>query len=809
MPRGLTQATNDEDVAKDWWERDPDANIGVVMQPSGLLAFDVDIYHDDDVKLKKLIDELGDLPPAPEQISGSKEGVHLLFRAPGVPVRGNVGGIVLRSKAYIVIAPSVHKSGNEYAWDDDPDNTPTSHLPPKWVAAITKDVDLTAEGAAIPEETAESEWLSKVSQSERIQAMHKHLAKENPEEKGVSEPGKMFNITRTCVRGFGVRDPEQIWKALKIYNARCIPPYDDERLGNIINNVYEKAIEPSWGSSLLQRETMAKIAPLSDEEFREHFQSVARKYAQAKDEVGKSKHKAVRKILDYKLGEPQVSDPNEIVFIAQTLTEESRPGTTDEQLVSSLFGLIADATPEELKELIDQAKGAVSLTTLHARSIIKESLIKNDKGPKSCGFNVSVIFREDPSLKEYVRFNELYKTIEISGGEFANVGANDLPVRLKNWLEKEWGIFVSSSEVGEQLLTMARSCCAYDPVANYLNALVWDRVPRLDTWLEKYAAAQTTDVDGENVTSFVRKVSARWMISAVARALKPGSKVDTVLVLEGAQGAEKSTCLKVLGGAWFTDTPLIMGDKDSRMLAAARWICELAELASIVKSDVETQKAFISASADDFRPPYGKTIESFERRCVFAGTVNPANGRVDYLIDETGDRRWWPVRVGEVDTTRLREDRDQLWAEATWRFLHSDQNPSLAHPLCPGERWWFTRDEQAEADNVAKKRHADSAWSDAIKQWVEKIGRSTSSALGMPAPASRNAWTMQVIAEAALKIDIDQLPKYRKQIAAALSDAGLVQGKRTRVGGHFVRLWMKEHIPSGADEKKDVPKGTN
>lgn len=410
---------------------------------------------------------------------------------------------------------------------------------------------------------------------------------------------------------------------------------------------------------------------------------------------------------------------------------------------------------------------------------------------KPCGSNIEIILRWAEDLRGRIRFNELTKQIEIAGGTFADEHPNGLDVAIKNWLERHWQLFASTHEVGEQLLHVARKWGSYDPVAEYLQSVTWDGIERLATWLETYCQAEITD-DDEDITGFVRAVGAKFLISAVARALSPGAKVDTVLVLEGPQGAKKSTTLDVLGGAWFTDTPLVMGDKDSRMLAGARWICELAELASLVRSDLDSQKAFISARKDNFRPPYGRVIEEFQRRCVFAGTVNPKkDGDVDYLIDETGDRRWWPVRVGYVDIERLRADRDQLWAEAVHRYK-------------AGETWWFERDEQEVANKIAAARHAQNPWSPLIMSWADVQDRIPTGMLGSSASSpARTAWTMAEIAKGALDIEPRDVNRHAKQIATALREAGFEQIRGKSRGGRE-RCWARVKIEvvdeSGGEE---------
>src|SRR5262249_15117785 len=133
------------------------------------------------------------------------------------------------------------------------------------------------------------------------------------------------------------------------------------------------------------------------------------------------------------------------------------------------------------------------------------------------------------------------------------------------------------------------------------------------------------------------------------------------LIFEGEQGIGKSNALRLLGGAWFTDELPDLGSKDSALQVRGRWIVELAELDALNRSEQSRIKAFLTRTVDRYRPPYGRTVQAFPRRCVFAGSVNHG----EYLKDETGGRRFWPVVCeGEVFTEGLVRDRDQLFAEA-------------------------------------------------------------------------------------------------------------------------------------------------
>ena len=147
--------------------------------------------------------------------------------------------------------------------------------------------------------------------------------------------------------------------------------------------------------------------------------------------------------------------------------------------------------------------------------------------------------------------------------------------------------------------------------------------------------------------------------------MDPGCQVDHVLILEGEQGLGKTSGFASLGGEWFSDSlPGDLHSKDAAMHLRGNWIIEMPELGQLSKSDVESTKSFLSRRHERFRPPYGRTEEHYPRQCVFGGTTNQ---RV-YFKDETGNRRFWPVRVDRVDLASLQADRDQLWAEAVHAY---------------------------------------------------------------------------------------------------------------------------------------------
>jgi len=202
---------------------------------------------------------------------------------------------------------------------------------------------------------------------------------------------------------------------------------------------------------------------------------------------------------------------------------------------------------------------------------------------------------------------------------------------------------------------------------------------------------------------YLSTVGQKFMISAVARALKPGCKVDTMLVLEGDQGTKKSSAARILAGAeYFSDNLPTMGTKDASDHIRGKWIIEVGELSAMQKSEIETTKAFISRQEEKFRPAYNRKEITYPRRCVFIGTTN----QVAYLRDETGNRRFWPVPIGAIDLTALKRDRDLLWAEALYRYRK-------------GEKWYLTEDEGNLAAAVQQDRVSEDIWQEKLSIMLE------------------------------------------------------------------------------------------
>lgn len=303
-----------------------------------------------------------------------------------------------------------------------------------------------------------------------------------------------------------------------------------------------------------------------------------------------------------------------------------------------------------------------------------------------------------PDFRGMFRWNVVSKRIDVRGpmGRYSAIGLDSVVVRVQDHLASVFSLSVPHQELRRRIITIAREN-PYDPLRDFLLGLTWDGVPRLWHWTKYYLGAIETP---EN-QKFLRLVSERWPVALVARGLQPGCKVDYVLVIGGPPGIGKSTAFSILGGEWFCDSPIKIGDKDSMMLAGQYWICEMAELVSTRRAQNEMLKSFFSSQKDTFRPPYGADIEESPRRSLTVGTVNDET----YLGDETGNRKYLTIdcEYTEKGLAELRHDREQILAEAVHVFKAAADCPNCEeHNRCLKHRWHIAYDEihltEAEAD---------------------------------------------------------------------------------------------------------------
>lgn len=371
--------------------------------------------------------------------------------------------------------------------------------------------------------------------------------------------------------------------------------------------------------------------------------------------------------------------------------------------------------------------------------------------PKALLINADIALRTCPEWEGVIANDEFRQKVRIVapapiGGEVPRDWSDADDTRTAIWMQGN-GIDLGRDIVGQAVQSVAMDNPVH-PLRDWLDSRHWDGTPRVDTWLTEYLGAKPT----ESVAS----VGRMWLVSAVARLMKPGCKVDHMLVLEGPQGAGKSRALRILAGdEYFCDSLPPIESKDAQLQTFGSWIIEWAELDALSRSEATAVKDFITRQTEKLRRPYGRHTEEVHRQCVFAGTTNTG----DYLKDPTGNRRFWPVKVGRIDCERLAEDREQIWAEAV--AMYSD-----------GVKWWPERAALIEALAAEQEQRLEvDPWQSKVDEYVGALG------------AVR---TDDVLDHLGVKIQ-DQNQTHKRRVGNCLRVAGFNPKYTRQMGRCFVR----------------------
>ena len=287
---------------------------------------------------------------------------------------------------------------------------------------------------------------------------------------------------------------------------------------------------------------------------------------------------------------------------------------------------------------------------------------------------------------------------------------------------------------------------------DWLGSLQWDGVERINEFF--------VEVCGAKGSPYMSSVGRNFFISLVARAMRPGCKVDNMIVLEGAQGMQKSSVLEELGGRWYTIMRQAPTSKDFEITLQGKWLIEIAELDAFGRADLSAVKRTMTTRVDRYRSPYGVHAQDHERTSVFAGTVNPS----EWNSDPTGARRFWPILCRLIDLARVRRERDQLFAEACAAFA-------------AGESWWLVPWDEA-------KQQQDDRYSD--DPWAEMVEFQTQGRVKITV-----GWLMETMGLTVIQQD----KKAQMRIASILRHAGWIR-EVARDGDKVVRRWTRARAPS-------------
>ena len=382
--------------------------------------------------------------------------------------------------------------------------------------------------------------------------------------------------------------------------------------------------------------------------------------------------------------------------------------------------------------------------------------IKDIKGkPLPILANAYIALKHDPAVRDALAYDEMACTAMLMhqigvpmGGELeAPRPLTDKDVDDIQKLLQHAGLDRICREPVHSAINSHAREHGYHPLRDYLDSLSWDGKPRANVWL-------ITKLGAEN-SEYVHMIGQMFLISMVARIFEPGCKADHMLVLEGPQGALKSTACQVLGGEWFSDgLPDITAGKEASQHLRGKWLIEVAEMHAYSRAEASLLKSFISRQVERYRPAYGRLEVHEPRQCLFIGTTN----KETYLRDETGGRRFWPVKCGEIDIEGLAADRDQLFAEAIYLYQ-------------AGVPWW--PDRQFELQEILPRqaeRYEGDPWEETVSEFL--IGKSRV--------------TISQVAKEGLFIETPRIGKSdQNRIAAIMMAIGWMRGKRGDKGERF------------------------
>lgn len=338
----------------------------------------------------------------------------------------------------------------------------------------------------------------------------------------------------------------------------------------------------------------------------------------------------------------------------------------------------------------------------------ERGLIRKKGEISSCLANAELILGNDRAWRGVIGYDQFAERTVFrrplpfdKSGPAEGDWTDDLDIQTTIWLQRAFYVEFSRNNVGQAVEARARRN-KFHPVREALRALPpWDGKHRIATWMIDYlGVVPESDAQRE----YIERVSTYFLRGMIQRVMRPGSKFDYALILEGEQGKGKSSVARVLSWHWFADTDLDLSNKDALLALPGNWVYEIAEMGSLMRAEERKQKSFLSRQDDEYRPPYGSRMIKVPRQNVFIGTTNEE----EYLKDATGGRRFWPVMVGDViDLDGLTAVRELLYAEALADFDAGER----AYPLKDEEKRLFVP-EQA-------KRGMQEPFEDLLHTWVK------------------------------------------------------------------------------------------
>jgi hypothetical protein len=797
---GHNGASKTPGVIRHWWADWPNANIGVrTGRESGLVVIDLDLQKPGVApKVTQWLAAHGGTWGEPWVVRTGSGGLHLYYRYPPehprhltIPKREALDGVVgldIRADGGYAVAPPSRNLAGPYTSASSPDDM--GDLSEALLAALT------AERKERPEPIAREEWrpyhtitfeeLGEYVREKR--PMHEAIARVLRGESWAPHGKKhetMLKIIVSLQDAFGpIIDSGHLF-ARSCETARLSDPSTKASPAQ-----WDEEFAKWWERGEAEHSRKAELLDLGERtakawlEINRTIEIIAQDAAVVTRETLKSLAKKAK-------------DPNHAAILRAIVSGDTIDAELEPALEACGRWLGSRAAPDKVMPLAAQMSASTAgiqafrtgLEAGHLAAQDKDAwrrrlIVGENERPLACAANAITILLMHPDTAGVLAFDTRKQELQIlrvppwPRGESSHLSESDCG-NVGVWLTTITGVPFPTPLVFDALKAIRSRVPNFDPVAQYLDRCVWDGIPRLDSWLEVYAGA----VD----TSYVRAVARKTLLAAALRALRPGCKVDTITVLEGRQGALKSTLIKALcpDETWFSEHEGALSgrDKDTvQAIACGPWIVELGELAGLRRTEINAVKQFVSRGTDRFRPPYGRITESFPRKVVFIASTNDT----EYLQDLTGNRRWWPVEVGQCNPAGLAEVRDLLWAEAV-------------HALRSGEVVYLQGDVAVDAEVQQALRMETDVWDEELADFLSRASK----------PLSMRECLFAVGIQTS-NANAGEVTRLR----GVLTRAGFVQGAKERRGGLYSRFWRRkgwgpEGLPGFEDAAKAIASGAS
>lgn len=362
-----------------------------------------------------------------------------------------------------------------------------------------------------------------------------------------------------------------------------------------------------------------------------------------------------------------------------------------------------------------------------------------------------------------IRFDQFRDEIMLapagSGQWRAFTDADYVEMRIK--MEKR-GFKPVGRELIRDAVLQVSSEQPFDSAITWLEGLVWDGVPRIEMFYHTHFGTANTE--------YTRAVSLYMWTAMAGRVLEPGIKADMVPILVGPQGCGKSSGVAALSPdpAFFTEISFAEKDDDLARKMRGRLVAEIGELRGLNTKELESIKAFVTRTHENWIPKYREFATLFPRRLVFIGTTNED----EFLADKTGNRRWLPVEVSKVDVKAILCDLRLLWAEAreTFKRLGGIQ----------------FRDAERLGASVHEQYTIKDAWLETVEKWLD-----TPDMLTEEIPRTREFLLPSDVLRDAIGLEPRYIGKREEmRIGNVLQNCGYLRDRRT-VKGKQIRVWVK------------------